>query len=310
MKKLIVYVLIAGCSLLGFGQEVLVIPYDANSLTDEQRNSNPDYLIYPASLKDSVSSIMMVCEENEFAFSVSATDKVMFSPGNLQYHPANDEWRFAPNQWDYIGEENSNISSTYNGWLDLFGWSSDNPTTPFGVSTSVDDNDYGGTLVDWGINEIGTYAPNTWRTLSENEWRYLSFDRPNASNLKGAACVNGVKGAVLLPDDWSCPADVTFISGAATNYITDCTQLQSFTIEQWLKLEQSGAIFFPDAGEREGIDVSGVQETGNYWTSTGGGAANSYGNMGAVRLLTTSGSFGFNGAMCDRGLSVRLVTNL
>ena len=45
-------------------------------------------------------------------FSVSATKTVTFSPGNLQYHAANDEWRFAPSQLDYIGKDNANISDT------------------------------------------------------------------------------------------------------------------------------------------------------------------------------------------------------
>ena len=304
MKKLIVYVLIAGCSLLGFGQEVLVIPYDANSLTDEQRNSNPDYLIYPASLKDSVSSIMMVCEENEFAFSVSATDKVMFSPGNLQYHPANDEWRFAPNQWDYIGEENSNISSTYNGWLDLFGWSSDNPTTPFGVSTSVDDNDYGGTFVDWGINEIGTDAPNTWRTLTYDEWKYLRDNRTNADALYGVAQVNGVNGLIFLPDNWTCPAGVIFKSGLSTGLPGDYAACQTFTADQWSKLEAAGARFLPAAGRRYGSNVDDVQFNGSYWSAT---EINSN-NAGHFYFYTFG--VGVSNYYRSRGQSVRLVKDL
>ena len=54
-----------------------------------------------------------------YSFSVSATQQVLFAPGNLQYHPANDEWRFAESQTDCIGDANKNCSSTYNGWLDL-----------------------------------------------------------------------------------------------------------------------------------------------------------------------------------------------
>ena len=53
------------------------------------------------------------------AFSVSSSKQVYFSKRNLQYHPSNNEWRFAVRQTDYIGKANSNISSTYNGWLDF-----------------------------------------------------------------------------------------------------------------------------------------------------------------------------------------------
>ncbi|MBQ3676229.1 MAG: hypothetical protein II926_02525, partial [Bacteroidales bacterium] len=47
------------------------------------------------------------------AFSVSADKKVYFSKGNLQYQASTGTWRFAENQYDIIGEDNANISSTY-----------------------------------------------------------------------------------------------------------------------------------------------------------------------------------------------------
>ena len=71
-------------------------------------------------------------------FSVSATQQVYFSQGNLQYKASTNIWRFAENQWDYVGTQNSGssgtsggtvsgsdnsmISATYEGWIDLFGW--------------------------------------------------------------------------------------------------------------------------------------------------------------------------------------------
>ena len=36
-------------------------------------------------------------------FSVSKDTKVIFSTGNVQYHPKKNIWRFAPNQYDVIG---------------------------------------------------------------------------------------------------------------------------------------------------------------------------------------------------------------
>ena len=55
-------------------------------------------------------------------FSVSASKQVVFSKGNLQYQASTNTWRFAENQYDYVGEANENISATYDGWIDLFGW--------------------------------------------------------------------------------------------------------------------------------------------------------------------------------------------
>lgn len=54
------------------------------------------------------------------SFSVSATRQVRFSQGNLQYKASNNTWRFAEYQYEYVGNANSNISSSYNGWIDLF----------------------------------------------------------------------------------------------------------------------------------------------------------------------------------------------
>ena len=54
-------------------------------------------------------------------FSVSPKQKVAFSPGNLQYKPSKYAWRFAPNQYDYIGKKNINISEKYADEPTLFG---------------------------------------------------------------------------------------------------------------------------------------------------------------------------------------------
>ena len=201
-------------------------------------------------------------------FSVSADKQVTFSKGNLQYHPANNKWRFAENQTDYTGDANSNCSSTYNGWLDLFGWGTgSNPT-----NSSTDYNDYQ-IFVDWGTNQIDNDAPNTWRTLTIDEWRYLRFYRTNADDLVGVAQVNGVNGLVFLPDNWTCPAGVTFKSGFHSSHgVEYYAAYQTFTADQWSKLESAGAVFLPAAGYRSGSDVYYVQYDGGYWYATESGS--------------------------------------
>ena len=204
----------------------------------------------------------------KYAFSVSSSKQVVFSSGNLQYHPANNEWRFAENQTDYIGDANSNCSSTYNDWLDLFGWST--AATYFGVSTSTDwNNGYSGSFVDWGTNKIGNDAPNTWRTLTTDEWNYLLNNRDNASSLRGVAQVNGVNGLILLPDNWTCPSGVTFKSGFhSSSSVSSYAAYQTFTAAEWSKLEAAGAAFLPAAGYRYGSSLNGVQHGGYYWSAT------------------------------------------
>ena len=236
-------------------------------------------------------------------FSVNSSKQVTFSPGNLQYHPANNTWRFALSQTECIGAPNSNISSTYNGWIDLFGWSTS--ATNFGVSTSTDYSDYSGYFVDWGTNKIGDDAPNTWRTLTYNEWYYLRYTRTNANDLCGVAQVKGVNGLIFLPDNWTCPEGLTFKSGFHSSYGMDYyATYQTFTAEQWSKLEAAGAIFLPAAGFRRGSDVSGVQRYGYYWSATEDGS--DYARYLGFR--SDAAGLSYN----DRsiGLSVRLVKDL
>ena len=236
------------------------------------------------------------------AFSVSSSKQVVFSSGNLQYHPANNKWRFAENQWDYIGAANSNISSSYNGWLDLFGWSTG--ATNFGVSTSTSDSDYSGSFVDWGSNQIGSDAPNTWRTLSYDEWYYLRYNRTNADNLVGVAQVNGVNGLIFLPDNWTCPLGVTFKSGFHSSDGVDYyAAYQTFTADQWAKLEAAGAVFLPAAGGRLGSKVFRVQGYG-YYCATEDLSDN------ANYLYFYSGGAGVDGGGRYYGFSVRLVKDL
>ena len=294
MKKLFFLLACVAMSVLSFGQDNQLVwanghllygtPIESiDSLTyDEMEDIDTLHLLLPRTLIKVVHDTVYIhdtvyvetnCGEDTPSsagigvFSVSADKQVTFSKGNLQYHPANNEWRFAANQTDYIGDANSNCSSTYNGWLDLFGWSTS--STNFGVSTSTSSSDYSGSFVDWGTNQIGNDAPNTWRTLSSEEWNYLINSRTNASSLKGIAQVNGVNGLILLPDNWICPASVNFKSGFHSEPSVEAYgQYQTFTAEQWSKLESVGAVFLPAAGLRDGSNVGEVQRGGDYSSTT------------------------------------------
>ena len=236
-------------------------------------------------------------------FSVSSSKQVTFSPGNLQYHPANNEWRFAENQTDCIGAANSNCSSTYNGWLDLFGWST--ATTNFGVSTSTSSSDYSGSFVDWGTNKIGNDAPNTWRTLTYDEWLYVVASRPNARSLRGIAQVNGVNGLILLPDNWTCPSGVSFKPGFHSNsFVNDYAAYQTFTAAEWSQLEAAGAVFLPAFGYRVGSNMDDVRNYGSYWSAT------EYSSDNALCLAFVSSTVYMRDYDRHLGHSVRLVKDL
>lgn len=262
------------------GDSIMLIGPNQESLTEEQRYFNPPYLlVYPGKehLKnDMIRAALCDCDPTQpnrriGVFSVSGDKKVSFSQGNLQYLPAANIWKFADTQYEYLGNANKYLSPTFRNWVDLFGWSANNTTAPFGVSTSTNAADYAGAFVDWGENEICGDAPNTWRTLSNDEWEYLINTRPHAANLQGIAQVNGVNGLILLPDDWVCPMGVSFVHGFHSNFgEAYFAQYQQFTLDQWIILEQSGAVFLPASKWRNGNTFTNSSEGGHYWSSTYG----------------------------------------
>lgn len=216
-------------------------------------------------------------------FSVSASQQVYFSQGNLQYQAGTNTWKFADNQYDYVGSTNSNISSTYSGWIDLFGWGTSgynhgaNCYQPWSTSTSCSDyyaydnyqyNLYDQTgQADWGYNPIsnGGNTANQWRTLTQPEWAYVFNTRTTTSGIRYAkANVNNVNGVILLPDDWS----TGIYSLSNTNSSGASFSSNTLTASQWSTLEQAGAVFLPAAGYRNGTSVYSVGSIGNYWSAS------------------------------------------
>ena len=205
-------------------------------------------------------------------FSISADKIIYFSQGNLQYQASTETWRFAENQYDIIGDDNSNISSTNNDWIDLFGWGTSgyNNKKPY-MTTSTDDSDYGdgyndiaGTNYDWGTyNKIlnGGILVGYWHTLKQSEWDYLLNSRANASSKQGFGTVNGIAGLILLPDDWTLPEGLTFVSGKTVDFAQN-----TYSVADWTKLEANGAVFLPAAGYRVGVNF--VDSEGRYWSSS------------------------------------------
>lgn len=257
-------------------------------------------------------------------FTINANgDQVYFSKGNLQYQASTNTWRFAENQWDYVGEDNANISSTYSGWIDLFGWGTSgydhgaNVYQPW--STSTDYSDYyaygnwqynlydGSGQADWGYNAIsnGGNAENSgWRTLTQPDWVYVISTRPTTSGIRFTkAIVNGVVGIIILPDDW------TSSTYALNNTNSNDANFASntITVEDWTNLlEPNGAVFLPAAGVRNWYwGIGSLGSYGSYWSATSFSSSVAYcANFFEINVLPQSTSYYCN------GLSVRLVRNV
>ena len=198
-------------------------------------------------------------------FSVNSSDgKVYFSSGNLQYQASTDTWRFALRQWSVVGEYNKYISDTYSGWIDLFGYGTGlHPTWSYSDTWR-----YPG-FADWGVNAIsnGGSERNQWRTLTEQEFRYMLGMRDNWNKLRGYGTVNDVPGFILLPDDWHLPASLTFNANEDNSNAKYSDNVYSG--EQWQKMETAGAVFLPVGGSRIGTAIHNklTDKRGFYWVA-------------------------------------------
>ena len=257
------------------GDSIMIIGPRQNELTEEQRYFNPVYLMtYPG--KEHLKAQMIragACDCDPTkpnrrigVFSVAPDKKVSFSQGNLQYLPAINLWKFADTQYEYLGNANKYLKPTFRNWVDLFGWSANNTTAPFGVSTSTNVADYAGDFVDWGENTICGDAPGTWRTLSADEWEYLFEKRKNALQLRSKGSIDGHRGHILLPDDWVLPEGVQFV--AEPDNLTMELDINTYTPAEWSIMEEAGAVFLPAAGRRDGTTVGYLVEYSGVWSST------------------------------------------
>lgn len=308
------------CLTVSTGRAVaqeLFLTWGTTEVSDNQRQMNPEHLAYPDELADQVPELFCI---GKLLFRVSDTCQVLFAPGNLQYNAvqgthrcadgstAAGSWRFAPNQWEYIGSANAKISSTYDGWIDLFAWGSsgyDNiPPYSNKLNAKIpfpgEHKNIAGTNYDWGVwCGIGTDAPGTWRTLTREEWDYLFKSRENARQLYAYGSIEGVNGLIVLPDEWEQPADVPF----GLNYSN------SYTETEWRKLESAGAVFLPYAGSRyfngNYTLVERVGSYGSYWTAS---CTNRSGYEDYSMQLMLPGP-GCGVGPRGMGMSVRLVQN-
>ncbi len=223
-------------------------------------------------------------------------DKVVFAPGNLQYQASTDSWRFAANQWDYIGADNANISSSYTGWIDLFGWGTsgwdngnyfyqpyDNSNSTSSPYTFSNGYGYGPTdgssltgayaNADWGVynrNALNATLPaakqGDWRTPTSNDWTYILNIRTTCSGVRYAkATVNGVAGLIIVPDNW----DNTTNTLNSTNTARGDYTTNTISSADWTNIyEAAGCAFLPAAGYRDGTSVLTAGDRGNYWSTT------------------------------------------
>ena len=225
-------------------------------------------------------------------FSVSATDQVQFSQGNLQatYDGTNWTWSFAANQWDYIGNAagNTKVTATSpfiseNATVDLFGWVGASSTwtgaAQYGINSSAATNatnGYGNVATENLKADWGTTMGTGWRTLTKDEWTYLFSTRTSGGTVFGTASARyahaeintdgtPTKGIILFPDGVDIAASEVTTAGTvniASSWGTKCTSAQ------WTALADKGCVFLPAACYRGGTSVNGIGTMGFYRSSS------------------------------------------
>ena len=241
-------------------------------------------------------------------------DKVYFSPGNLQYRKSGstNEWRFAEHQYDYVGEWNTST------WIDLFGWGTwtgftysggfMGPTSLNPTKTSVEDAEYTWNSYDFQKESELIDASQRgydWRTLSKEEWAYVLNTRtPNAHY--AMATVNGKAGMILFPDTYSHPAGVT--APASINTANAAFTANSYSAENWSKMEAAGCAFLPAAGFRSTTTMDFCGDAICYWSSSPDDSSTAYGVLSAPGYETPLNVV--DQIYRSNGYSVRLVRNV
>ncbi|MCR5037453.1 MAG: hypothetical protein K6A73_09055 [Bacteroidales bacterium] len=262
-------------------------------------------------------------------YSVSATKKVRFSKGNLQYTKSTNLWSFMEHQYDVVETLNQWVGNDYADQnivsLFCYGTSGYNYGAtvyqPWSTTNRYADccgsNLYDINQADWGYNAIangGNQVNSGWRTLSRDEWSYV-FNTRTASTLNNVANaryakaqVAGVQGVILFPDNYTHPNGVNLPTGINETGDTGWNG-NNYTTDKFELMEVNGAVFLPAAGYRMGEPrVSNVGSDFQYWTSYY--SRDNNGSKAASVNISSGGLDPSGTAFRSWGLSVRLVRNV
>ena len=223
-------------------------------------------------------------------FSVDGSKNVYFSKGNLQYigSASTPYWKFAENQWDYLGTTTGQNSAYQTIDRDLFGWGTSgynyeytyyNPWSTEGYAGAYGPVDFSNLQgkSDWGYNAInnGGNTENQWRTPTKEEWDYILNFRPTQSGVRFAKAtiikINGnksINGLIILPNNWS----TSYYNLASTNDAYSEYSSNQISVSDWTNIfEAKGAVFLPAAGRRYETSVYENDVRGFYWSTTHSG---------------------------------------
>lgn len=98
--------------------------------------------------------------------------------------------------------------------------------------------------------------------------------------------------------------DLVLVKSDCAQQSENIADYQTFTLDQWSKLEEAGAVFLPASGGRNGSNVNRVQDCGDYWSATHNVM------LGEGNLAILSNSAGTDYGYREYGRAVRLVKDV
>ena len=111
-------------------------------------------------------------------------------------------------------------------------------------------------LIQWA--HLSDVTEEGWDVLTSDEWTYLLITRGTEKNNLGT--VNGHKGLVILPDEWSQPEGTSY-AATPVEYATN-----TYSTAQWALMADAGAVFLPCGGySTDGETVIDGAIHGAYW---------------------------------------------
>lgn len=262
-------------------------------------------------------------------FSVSATQAVYFSTGNV-FYVGDSTWSIESAQYDAHPYNPTGQSGffpfSHSGNIDL-GYNT--------LAHSLNEGNMPGnaTLIDWGtrFSSIPDMA-GQWGTLTSAQWTYMLNSRTVSNNQAspvGTATTGAryafitintgsenIHGMLIFPDQFTWPTAAGTVPATINAASTDWNSGHVYTLTEFAALQEASCCFLPAEGfmKHNQSNPVGANVEGCYWTSDqlGGNGKGIYltfgeggGNQGGATFSTTPTIY--NNANGGIGFSVRLV---
>ena len=172
-------------------------------------------------------------------FSISKSRYCIISPANLMYDGTKDEGKrfvfheHASDVSPLLAHDAYNEGAVFDTFT--YGSSGFNNKNPWNRNTRADYTNLQTTSADWGVfNEISSYKKKTWVTPLKDDWQSLI-----TNHIKATASLDGQKGYIVIPIDYSGPTIKGGMHEKVDNVYTTTPN------DTWTPVKAAGAAFLP-----------------------------------------------------------------